>query len=325
MKTRDATRQIAVWTHSGRAEAIEMAARFIEAVAGRGIECLVKPDARDAIAAHVEGEPFGVMTERADPAVEVVVVFGGDGTILRAGEWALAADIPILGVNLGHVGFLAELETWQFGELVDRVVAHDYVLESRLTVSVDVFPRGAAEPAWSSVAINEVSLEKIGGQVMTEVIASVDHLPVSRWSCDGVLVSTPTGSTAYAFSAGGPVMWPDLEAFLLVPLCAHALFNRPMVLAPESIVCLDLVSPVPALLWCDGKRSTEVTPGSRIVVRRGDHELTMARLSVQPFTNRLVKKFELPVEGWRGGNGSAGSAASAASAGSAPSASDGPV
>jgi NAD+ kinase len=297
-------RQIAIWTHTSRPEAIDMAARFVRAVGARGIECLVRPEAKAAIAEQVEGAVLHDITGQPAGAVEVVVVFGGDGTILRAGEWALEADIPLLGVNLGHVGFLAELEVSQFDELVDRVVRHNYVLERRLTVNVDVYAPGGAHPEWSSFAINEVSVEKCARQMMIEVLASVDRLPVSRWSADGVLVSTPTGSTAYAFSAGGPVMWPDLEAFLLVPLSAHALFNRPMVLAPESVVWLDLVSAGPATLWCDGKRTFEVQPGSRIVVRRGDHWLTMARLSVQPFTSRLVKKFALPVEGWRG-NGQA--------------------
>jgi NAD+ kinase len=299
----DYPRQIAIWTHTYRPEAIEMAARFVRVLSARGIECLVRPEAKAAIAAQVEGVAGAVLhdiTGQPAGAVEVVVVFGGDGTILRAGEWALEADIPLLGVNLGHVGFLAELEVSQFDELVDRVARHDYVLERRLTVHVDVYAPGGAHTEWSSFAIIEVSVEMAARQMMFEVLASVDRLPVSRWAADGVLVSTPTGSTAYAFSAGGPVMWPDLEAFLLVPLSAHALFNRPMVLAPESVVWLDLVSAGPAVLWCDGKRTHDVQPGSRVVVRRGDHWLTMARLSVQPFTSRLVKKFALPVEGWRG-------------------------
>jgi len=276
-----------------------MAARFVRAVACRGLECLVKEETKEAIAAQVDGVALADIPDEPGGDVEVVVVFGGDGTILRAGEWALEADIPLLGVNLGHVGFLAELEVSQFDELVERVVSHDYVLEHRLTVGVDVFAPGEDRPCYSSFAINEVSLEKGAGQVMLEVLAFVDELPVSRWSADGVLVATPTGSTAYAFSAGGPVMWPDLEAFLLVPLSAHALFNRPMVLAPKSVVWIDLVSPAPAVLWCDGKRTHGVEPGSRIIVRRGNHWLTLARLSVQPFTSRLVKKFALPVAGWR--------------------------
>jgi NAD+ kinase len=293
-------RQIAVWTHTTRPEALEAAGRFIKAVGERGIECLVRPENRAELAARAGTAVLRDIVTPPPRNIEVVVVFGGDGSILRAAQWALEADIPLVGVNLGHIGFLAELEVSQFDELVDRVVGLDYVLERRLTVAVDVYAPGATEPTWSSFAINEVSLEKDAREMMIEVVAFVDRLPVSRWSCDGVLVSTPTGSTAYAFSAGGPVMWPDLEAFLLLPLCAHALFNRAMVLAPQSVVCLDLVSSTSAVLSCDGARTVSVEPGSRIEVRHGDHWLTMARLSVQPFTSRLVKKFALPVEGWRG-------------------------
>jgi NAD+ kinase len=277
-----------------------MAARFVKAMAALGIDCLARPEARAAIAAQAGGATLGDIGRPVAGTVELVVVFGGDGTILRAGEWALEADIPLLGVNLGHVGFLAELEVSQFDQLVDRVARHDYVLERRLTVSVEVYPAGARQAGWTSFAINEVSLEKASRQMMIEVLASVDQSPVSRWGCDGVLVATPTGSTAYAFSAGGPVLWPDLEAFLLVPLSAHALFNRPLVLGPESQVRLELVSPLEAVLWCDGKRTVTVAPGDKVVVRRCRHWLSLARLSVQPFTNRLVKKFALPVEGWRG-------------------------
>jgi NAD+ kinase len=195
---------------------------------------------------------------------------------------------------------LAELEVSQFDELIDHVLRRDYVLDRRLTVAVDVWEPGLSEPSWTSFAVNEVSLEKGSRQIMIEVVASIDQLPVSRWACDGVLVSTPTGSTAYAFSAGGAIMWPELEAFQLVPLSAHALFARPLVVGPDSVVRFDLVTETPAVLWCDGKRTLTVAPGARIEVRRGEHWLNLARLSVQPFTSRLVKKFALPVAGWRG-------------------------
>jgi NAD+ kinase len=293
-------RQIAVWTHNNRPQAVEAASRFVSAMTACGVECLVLSQVRAAIASRVDGALLGDIGPRPLGEVEVVVVFGGDGTILRAAEWAWAADLPLVGVNLGHIGFLAELEVSQFDELIDHVLRRDYVLDRRLTVAVEVWAPGQAEPSWTSFAVNEVSLEKGSRQIMIEVVASIDRLPVSRWSCDGVLVSTPTGSTAYAFSAGGAIMWPELEAFQLVPLSAHALFARPLVVGPDSVVRLDLVTEIPAVLWCDGKRTVKVAPGSRIEVRRGAHWLNLARLSVQPFTSRLVKKFALPVAGWRG-------------------------
>jgi NAD+ kinase len=293
-------RQIAVWTHNNRPQAVEAASRFVSAMTACGVECLVRSQVRPIIASRVDGALLRDISPRPNGPVEVVVVFGGDGTILRAAEWALEEDIPLVGVNLGHIGFLAELEVSQFDQLIDHVLRRDYVLDRRLTVAVDVWEPGQSQPSWSSFAVNEVSLEKGSRQIMIEVVASVDQLPVSRWSCDGVLVATPTGSTAYAFSAGGAIMWPELEAFQLVPLSAHALFARPLVVGPDSVVRFDLVTEIPAVLWCDGKRTVAVEPGSRIEVRRGSHWLNLARLSVQPFTSRLVKKFALPVAGWRG-------------------------
>jgi NAD+ kinase len=293
------TRVIAVWSHSLREPAIAAASRFVEVLADHGFLCLVRDELLSEFARRAPSAQMAAITPASLPEAEVIVVFGGDGTILRAAEWALEADIPVLGVNLGHVGFLAELEISQSAELVDHVVRRDYVVERRFTVTVALFEPGAAEAAWESVAINEVSLEKASRQMMIDALVSIDGLPVSRWACDGVLASTPTGSTAYAFSAGGPVMWPELEALQVVPISAHALFARAMVIGPDSWVWFDVMGTTPGVLWCDGSRSVDVTPGSRVVIRRG-LDLTVARLSVQPFTSRLVKKFALPIEGWRG-------------------------
>jgi len=245
--------------------------------------------------AHVaparSGEPDGT---------ELVVVFGGDGSILRAAEWAYPLQLPLLGVNLGHVGFLAEMELSQMPTLVDHVVHRHYEVERRLTLAVTVTDADDAL-VFQSFAINEVSVEKTARERMLELLAILDHRPLSQWSCDGILVSTPTGSTAYAFSAGGPVMWPDVEAIEVVPLSAHALFARPLVISPNSIVELDMIPSrhVTAVITCDGRRSADVLPGHRITVVRGGYDVMLARLSEQPFTTRLVKKFALPVEGWR--------------------------
>ena len=162
--------------------------------------------------------------------------------------------------------------------------------------------RDHGEVIWTSFAVNEVSIEKAARERMLEIAVEIDGLPLSRWACDGVLVATPTGSTAYAFSAGGPVLWPELDALLLVPLSAHALFARPLVLGPTSIITVELIhaSPVHGVVWCDGSRSVELRVGMEIEIGRGRHRLQLARLSRSPFTNRLVNKFQLPVDGWRG-------------------------
>jgi NAD+ kinase len=291
-------RVVAVQTHLGRPEAVSAACDFVRSVSAHGLVVAAEPDVAEAL---LDCSPdTRVIDTNAADGIEVVVVFGGDGTILKAAEWALGKRVPVLGVNLGHVGFLAELEVSDLPRIVDHVIRRDYAIENRLTISVELQPDPQGEVTWRSFAVNEVSIEKLSRRKMIEVLAQVDGLPVSRWGCDGLLVSTPTGSTAYAFSAGGPVMWPELEAFLMVPLSAHALFARPMVLGPDSEVVVDLLAG-DAVLWCDGRRTVDAPLGSRVTLRRHDHHLQVARLSVQPFTNRLVKKFGLSVEGFRSG------------------------
>lgn len=294
------SRGVAVMIHPGREDALDAAADFVVALHDRGVATWMPQDRLDELRARVAEVPVHALSDPGGASVELMLVFGGDGTILRGAEWAMPKKIPVLGVNLGHVGFLAELEAHQMSTLVDQVVARDFQIEARLTLAVQVRDHDS-RLVWTSFAINEVSVEKSSRERMLEVLAIVDHRPVSQWSCDGVLVSTPTGSTAYAFSAGGPVVWPDVEALVLVPLSAHALFARPLVLSPNSTVELDVVESEqnPAVVWCDGRRTVDVAPGCRITMVRGEHDLLLARLSEQPFSDRLVKKFDLRVQGWR--------------------------
>jgi NAD+ kinase len=136
---------------------------------------------------------------------------------------------------------------------------------------------------------------------MLEVVIEVDGRPVSGFGCDGVVCATPTGSTAYAFSAGGPVVWPEVEALLMVPNSAHALFAKPMVTSPNSLLAVEVQpSGHQGVLWCDGRRTIDLPVGARIEVRRGAIPVRLARLHRHPFSDRLVAKFALPVAGWRG-------------------------
>jgi NAD+ kinase len=228
-----------------------------------------------------------------------VVVIGGDGTILRAAELAHPSGTPLLGVNLGHVGFLAEAEYDDVGATIDAIVERRYTAEDRLTLDVSVFRDG--ELVTSTFALNEASVEKAARERMLEVVVEVDGRPLSRWGCDGVVCATPTGSTAYNFSAGGPIVWPGVEALLLVPISAHALFARPLVAAPTSVLAVEVISrQTSGVLWCDGRRTVDLPPGARIEVRRGARPVRLVRLHEAPFTDRLVAKFGLPVEGWLG-------------------------
>jgi NAD+ kinase len=236
--------------------------------------------------------------DEAAVGVELVLVLGGDGTLLRGAELARSADIPLLGVNLGHVGFLAEAEPDALEATVDAVIRKDYRVEERMTVDVTVRHRG--QVAYTGWALNEMSLEKAERAKMLECVLGIDGRPLSRLGCDGIICATPTGSTAYAFSAGGPVMWPGVDALLVAPISAHALFARPLVLAPTSTVAIEVLQPVPGVIYCDGRRSVPVAPHSRVEVARGRRPVRLAVVHTRPFTDRLVAKFHLPVEGWRG-------------------------
>jgi NAD+ kinase len=245
----------------------------------------------------------GVQAVEAEPAAaegcELAVVLGGDGTLLRAAELAREPRVPLLGVNLGHVGFLADVERDEVVEVAQRVVARDWSVEERMTIDVEA--RVGAEHLASTWALNEASVEKASRDRMLEVIAEVDGRPLSRWGCDGVVCATPTGSTAYAFSAGGPVVWPQVEAMLLIPISAHALFARPLVVSPDSTLAVEVISDTPhGVLWVDGRRSWTLPAGARVEVQRGEIPVRLARLHRAPFTDRLVRKFQLPVAGWRG-------------------------
>jgi NAD+ kinase len=205
----------------------------------------------------------------------------------------------VLGVNLGHVGFLAEAEVDEVSTVVRAVVDRRWTVEERTTLEVVVTQDGTETArTW---ALNEASVEKASRERMLEVLVAVDDRPLSRWGCDGVVAATPTGSTAYAFSAGGPVVWPEVEALLVVPISAHALFARPLVVSPTSTVTvqIDRGASAGAVLWCDGRRLVELAAGARVDITRHPSPVRLARLHTPPFTDRLVAKFDLPVEGWR--------------------------
>ena len=231
---------------------------------------------------------------------ELVVVLGGDGTILRAAELTHGTNTPILGINLGHVGFLAEAERDNLFDAVSRIARREYSVEERNVAQVDVFLPGS-EKLLTGWALNEATVEKASRERMIEVGIEVDKRPLESFGCDGLIMATATGSTAHAFSAGGPVLWPDVAGILLVPLAAHALFARPLVIGPSSSYRVTLLprSPQAGVLTCDGRRSIELPRGSQVEVRLGSEPVRFARLSEAPFTDRLVSKFTLPVVGWR--------------------------
>jgi NAD+ kinase len=233
--------------------------------------------------------------EKLEPA-ELVVVLGGDGTILRGAEVARSQGIPILGINLGHVGFLAEVEKPSLSEIATSIISKCYKIENRMVLNYSV-TRNDAEIS-TGWALNEVTVER-DGTTMVELFVQIDDRPLSRWGCDGLICSTPTGSTAYAFSAGGPVLWPEIDALVLLPISAHALFSRPMVVSPQSQIVVEIESSE-ALLSADALRKLPLRIGDRVAITKDDSVIKLAHVKPTLFTDRLVAKFKLPVEGWRG-------------------------
>ena len=308
-------RTILLVVHTGRPAALRVATLVSARLADAGIVVRVlAPEAADLGIAAAHVVPVSAV---AAVGAEMVLVVGGDGTLLRAAELARPAGVPLLGVNLGHVGFLAEAEPEDLPAAAEHLVDRDYLVQERMTIDVTVRLNGdRLADTW---ALNEATVEKAARERMLDLVTEVDGRPLSRWGCDGVVFATPTGSTAYAFSAGGPVVWPEVEALLLVPISAHALFAGPMVVSPRSVLAAEVIGTsggqsetAGAVLWCDGRRKVELPPGSRVEVRRGASPVLLATLPVPagpevrigaPFTDRLVAKFGLPVAGWRGQGG----------------------
>ncbi|MFF4410281.1 NAD kinase [Streptomyces sp. NPDC001262] len=295
------SRTVFLLAHTGRPAAIRSAELVVNGLlrCGIGVRVLAEEAADLPLPASAERVETGPGSPDALAGCELLVVLGGDGTLLRGAEFARVSGVPMLGVNLGRVGFLAEAERDDLDKVVDRVVTRAYEVEERMTL--DVLVRTDGEIVHRDWALNEASVEKAARERMLEVVTEVDGRPVSRFGGDGVVCATPTGSTAYAFSAGGPVVWPEVEALLMVPISAHALFAKPLVTAPDSVLAVEVQPETPnGVLWCDGRRSVELPAGARVEVRRGAVPVRLARLHHASFTDRLVAKFALPVAGWRG-------------------------
>ena len=230
------------------------------------------------------------------PEVEIAVVLGGDGTILRGAELTRERNIPLLGINIGHVGFMAEVIRPEISAVAASVIDKSYGLDSRMVLAYEVIRSGkVVNSGW---ALNEVTVER-QHTTMVELFVQIDGRPLSRWGCDGLIAATPTGSTAYAFSAGGPVLWPEVEALVLLPISAHALFARPMVISPKSEIVVEIQSDE-ALLSADALRKFPLVSGDQVRIIRDASKILLSHIVATTFTDRIVAKFKLPVEGWRG-------------------------
>ena len=271
-------------THPTRPEAISTANELAKLLAQKQIDVLATI------------KTVGANDFKASDKIDLAVVLGGDGTMLRAAEIFRGKQVPILGINLGHVGFLAEIERPSLTEIVDAIASGTFSIEERMSLNYQLLRAGKViESGW---ALNEVLVERNDHQ-MIDLFVQIDHRPLSRWWCDAVICATPTGSTAYAYSAGGPVVWPEVDALVLLPLAAHALFSKPMVVSPNSEIAIDLESDS-ADLNADGIRRTKLQKNDRIVLTSDKEDILLAHIKPATFTDRIVAKFKLPVEGWRG-------------------------
>ena len=306
MSSESSVRRVLIVSHPRREDMPRLTRKVLDRLHVDGMRGVLLED--DVERLEVGDHPAVEVADPAAPAAgcELICVLGGDGTLLWGAELGRGSGVPLLGVNLGHVGFLAEAEHEELDATVDRIAARDYRVEERIALEVTGYVAG--QVFFEGWALNEISVEKAARERMLELTVEVDGRPLSTWGADGVVISTPTGSTAYAFSAGGPVVWPDVEAMLLVPLSAHALFARPLVVGPSSQLAVEIIPDTEGVgvVWADGRRTQELPPGARLEVRTSADPVRFARLSSAPFTDRLVAKFDLSVHGWRGrGRGSA--------------------
>jgi NAD+ kinase len=286
------TRRILLVAHTGRDDIRQLTYDIGGRLLRAGVQLVALPGEDTVL-----GLPC--VDPKADGEIEMVLSMGGDGTLLRAADRARPVNAPVLGINLGRIGFLAEADPEQLDMAIQAIIDRSYTVRERMTVDVLVEHDGfEVTRGW---ALNEVSIEKATRERILDVVIEVDGHGISAFGCDGVLIATPTGSTAYAFSAGGPIMWPQVEALLVVPSNAHALFARPMIIASSVEVSVH-IDPAghEAAMACDGRRISELPAGSRIRVRRGVQPVKMVRLGDVPFSTRLVRKFSLPIHGWRG-------------------------
>jgi NAD+ kinase len=272
--------------HVGRPEAVKAAEELARWCLDRGMEVR-----------SLEG--IAGISEPSDPAgfaegLDLVTSVGGDGTLLRAALMAHRADAPVLGVKVGRLGFLTEvgpqdapaaLEGWLEGELE---------VEERMALRADAEGAGWDEPQW---ALNEIIVEKRARHRVIRLAATVGEEHVTTFSADGVIVASPTGSTAYSFSAGGPIVSPELRCMVLMPVAPHMTFDRPVVLAPDERVTLEVRPDEPGLLSADGREGLELPVGSRVQVRRADSPARLLRRkNPESFYSLLRRKFALPAE-----------------------------
>ena len=283
-----AVRAVGLVVHGGRDTAMAAATDAAEQLARLGVSVAAVKDG-GWHSDHVEmraPEQFG-------EGLDVVLALGGDGTFLRAAYLARDRNIPLLGVNLGRLGFLSEIEASNVPAALERLVAGDFAVEDRMTLAITVHDADGAQID-TSWALNDASVERTVPQRLIVFEVRVNETTFANVPADAVICATPTGSTAYAFSAGGPILSPLVDAILLTPVAPHSLFNRTIVIEPgESLSVRPVGGEGPCVVSCDGRESIAIPPGGSVRVSRGEIPVRMARLAPFDFYQRVRDKFGL--------------------------------
>ncbi len=251
--------------------AITLAADLAGWITSHHLEAVADPAIAKTIGAR------SVAAEELARKTDLVVVLGGDGTLLGVARLIGDRETPILGINLGGLGFLTEVTIEEARDTLSRIVAGDYEVDQRITLEAEV-ERGSSGKVEHFRSLNDVVIVKREMGRMLDLHVIADRQPFCSYRADGLIVATPTGSTGYALSAGGPIVFPNLRVLVLAPICPHTLSNRPVVL-PDSIELEMRVKTDDhgAMLTCDGQESATLSPVDTIRVRRGKHAVSLVR------------------------------------------------
>jgi NAD+ kinase len=224
--------------------------------------------------------------------LDLLISFGGDGTLLRGARLVATHHTPVLGVNLGHLGFLTSIGPGELAPALEAIMGGDYWLDTRFTLEARVVAADGS-PGGMHMALNDAVLHKGGFArvIRLAIYLGEDREEVGEYSADGIILATPTGSTAYSLSAGGGIVAPEMECLLATPICPHTLAVRPMVLPADTVVEVEIRDPnAEVVLTVDGQEGEALTDGDRLVVNRGDATVPLVRLHDQSFFSTLRRK-----------------------------------
>lgn len=281
--------KVGLVVHSGRPDSVAAAVEAATLLRDAGVDVRTVHDGNPP---EDLPEPLVAPDDFAH-GLDLTVSLGGDGTLLRAAHLCREAGVPVLGINLGRLGFLAEVERDQLDRLVEAVADGDYVVEERATLDVTAVGPDGSE-LMSGWSLNEVSVEKTARQRVLLMDVHVGDSLFARIPADAMVVATPTGSTAYAFSAGGPILSPRVRATLVTPVAPHSVFGRTLVVAEDEVVRIDVLADQdPAIVSCDGRPPVTVPAGGAVEAVGGGTPARLARVDPHDFYGLVRAKFGL--------------------------------